>query len=419
MSENIITENKSFFSERTGKILALIGLVSILLAAIIFLILGSWSFTSVLDEAKIGMFGDFIGGVVGSILALAGVVLYYVALKEQRREIGISQEAVKLQVEALNQQIVEFRDQKVEMQETRKVYDEQTKEFKRQTEIAKLHQFDSSFYALLTVFIELRKVLNAKDNNNKNYFYSIYLVLKSVDIKDKPIQEVFKIIESKYTELFYGNYSELTHYYKTVYRLLLKIESSNIDNSEKITYSKILRSQLTSYELLILHYNYHSSLGENVRPLAIKYKLFKHLPILDRVEFNYDGNYQYKSPLSSYLGLLSGLIVTNLTKYNDIDEITDINISETRNFIGLESNVSLRIDDFFELSVSFDKDSFNNQTIINREFVKKYISMCIFDALFLSKYKIPDSNILEIEDDQGEQSNSLKVKFIIRNIKDI
>lgn len=418
MSENIIPENKSFFSERTGKILALIGLLSILVAGIIFLILGSWSFTSVLDEAKIGMFGDFIGGVVGSILALAGIVLYYVALKEQRREIGINQDAVKFQVEALNQQIIEFRDQKIEMQETRKVYDEQTKEFKRQTEIAKLHQFDTSFYALLTVFIELRKELNAKDSNN-NYFYSIYLVLKSVDVKDKPIQEVFKIIESKYTELFYGNYSELTHYYKTVYRLLLKIESSNIDNSEKITYSKILRSQLTSYELLILHYNYHSSLGENVRPLAIKYKLFKHLPILDRVEFNYDGNYQYKSPLSSYLGLLSGLIVTNFTKYNDIDEITDINISETRSFIGLESNVSLRIDDLFELSVSFNKEVFNNQKIINREFVKKYISMCIYDALFLSKYKIPDKNILEIEYVEGEQSNSFKVKFIIKNIKDI
>lgn len=154
------TNKKTFFSEQTGKVLALIGLGGILLAGTIFTFFSSWSFSSTLDETILGVFGDFIGGVIGSILALAGIILYYVALKEQRREIRLSQEALKLQVEALNHQIDEFKDQKIEMQETRKVHDKQTLEFEKQTKLAKLQQFDASFYSLLNVFIELKKEIN-------------------------------------------------------------------------------------------------------------------------------------------------------------------------------------------------------------------------------------------------------------------
>lgn len=411
------TNRKSFFSEQTGKVLALIGLGGILLVATIFIFFSSWSFSKIIDESILGVFGDFIGGVIGSILALAGIILYYVALKEQRREISLSQDALKLQVEALNHQIDEFKDQKIEMQETRKIHDKQTQEFEKQTKLVRLQQFDASFYSLLNVFIELKKNINNGFNNK--YFENIYLELKKVDISSKTLNDIFKIIENKYIELLYTNHTELSQYYKTVYRIFLLIEKSNLEVFEKEQYFKIFRSQLTNSELLLLFYDYHSRYGINVRPLAIKYKLFKHLPLLERIEFKFKGDIVFKSNLTYYLNIIVELLKSNFNKFIDIESTSDVCISEQKTLLDLETNISLNIDEDLELSVSFIRTEWYKQNIISKEYLNHAVSMCIYDTLFLSRYKFPENNIILVEYIESEQNNSFKLRFVINNILNI
>ncbi len=417
METNENTNTNSFFSEKTGKILAISGLISILIGVIIFFIFGSWNFSTLLDEAKIGQFGDFIGGVVGSILALAGIVLYYVALKEQRKEIVVSQNAFRYQVEALNQQIVEFREQKIEMQETRKVYDEQTKEFKRQTDISKQQQFDSSFHSLLDVFINIRKEFNISVDG-KNYFSVVYDKLRDF-MYDKSEIEIFEIINKRYVELYYDNYLELTHYFKTFYRIVKLIESSSLEQTQKEIYFKIFRSQITSSEILLLFYNYHSDLATKVRPLVIKYDLFKDLAILDRIEFNFKGDNYQKSVVSSYLESIVNLIDSNFEKYNDIETTDDISISEIIKLFKIQTSFSLEINDEFVLSLTIKKEEIDSQEFITKEFIKKYITLSIYDALFFSRFKLPKEKIIEFEYVEKEQSNSFDYRFIIKNIDNI
>jgi uncharacterized BrkB/YihY/UPF0761 family membrane protein len=79
---------KRFFSEELSLILSVISFACIIISAIVFLVFGNWNFSQTLDESIIGQFGDFIGGVIGTILAFAVAVLYYVALREQRKDIG-------------------------------------------------------------------------------------------------------------------------------------------------------------------------------------------------------------------------------------------------------------------------------------------------------------------------------------------
>ena len=114
------------FSEKTAKKLSWLGLILIVLGASVFIIFRSWEFSLTLNEEKVGQFGDFIGGVVGTILAFVGVILYYIALTEQRKDIAINRQTLETQVKALNQQIEEFKAQTKEMQDTRTVYEEQT-----------------------------------------------------------------------------------------------------------------------------------------------------------------------------------------------------------------------------------------------------------------------------------------------------
>jgi uncharacterized membrane protein required for colicin V production len=119
--------SEKFFSENLSRILAIISFICIIVAAVVFFIFGSWEFSSTLDESIIGQFGDFIGGVFGTLLAFVAAILYYVALKEQRKDIAINQKSAKLQNDALLKQIEEFEKQKEELELTREVYEQQSK----------------------------------------------------------------------------------------------------------------------------------------------------------------------------------------------------------------------------------------------------------------------------------------------------
>ena len=105
-----------FFSDSTALITALISIAVLLLSLVVFLCLGSWGFSWVLDEQIVANYGDFVGGVVGTLLAFTAAILYYVALREQRKDVKNNQQSLSLQTKALEQQIEEFKQLCFELQ---------------------------------------------------------------------------------------------------------------------------------------------------------------------------------------------------------------------------------------------------------------------------------------------------------------
>ena len=150
---------ESIFTEKTGILLSFVALAILIIGTFIFLYYGSWQKSSIIDEPIIAQFGDFVGGVIGTIVAFIGIILYYVALTEQRNDIKINQRALNLQITALNHQTTEFQAQKEELISTRKIYEQQTKTMKNQ-------QFDSNFYSLLNVYVSLKNNLNESEENH-------------------------------------------------------------------------------------------------------------------------------------------------------------------------------------------------------------------------------------------------------------
>src|SRR5690606_7392897 len=301
-------DNDNFFSENTGKILSISGIVIIIITIFFYLINGSWEYSCTLDEAVIGQFGDFIGGFIGSLFSLAGVILFYVALKEQRKDISINQKNIELQTSALEQQVKEFQAQKSELEETRKVYEEQTilireqtnlyrqqnKELKEQSNISKNQQFDSSFFSYLNLLNEYRNTLNNLSNSG-NYFGDILNEIRKENIDDKSIRKILDLVCEKYLDVFEQHRDKMAPYFKTLYRIMMLIDSSNIDLSKKNEYFKLLRSQFSDVELLILNYNYHTDLGVKVRALVIKYNFLKHINLFDKIEFTFSISYKSKT----------------------------------------------------------------------------------------------------------------------------
>ena len=74
---------KKIITEKSSIRLIILGVIFIIISLIFFLWNNlSFSLTSSIDNEKFSHFGDFIGGIVGSLWALAGVFLFYVALKD-------------------------------------------------------------------------------------------------------------------------------------------------------------------------------------------------------------------------------------------------------------------------------------------------------------------------------------------------
>lgn len=410
------------FSEKTARILSFIGLLMIVMGAIVFIVFGDWEFSFTLSEEKVGQFGDFVGGVVGTILAFVGVILYYIALTEQRKDIDINRETLLTQVKALDQQIEEFKAQTEELQETRKVYEEQTnlyreqtnyyqqqvKELKIQTKTSSLQHFNSEFYSLLNVFINIKNKCESLINNILETLHK-----KRQHYKDEEICNNLSWIIKEYTNLYYDNSKSLSIYFKTLYRLLKMIDDSIIESDHKQRYAKTLRSQLSENELLIIYYDYYSVLGEKVKILANKYKLLKHLNLMDKLEIDVNVFKENKVHVLAYLNKLSLLLDSKIKQLQDLETDSKIIINENFNFIDISSNYSIEInDDDFIFGFEFSKE----QKTYKKEDLNNLFLMFLYDYFYLSKLKTPQNNIFEKQIIERDNTIKLEYKSGINNI---
>lgn len=234
-----------------------------------------FDFSATIDEGLLGALGDLVGGLLGSIWALIGVILFYKALSSQREDIKTNKEALTKQIESLKVQTEEFSLQRKELELTRNVFSEQAKTLKKQ-------QFEVTFFSLIQMYSQNLAILN--DGREKDYFvdFSEKIASKNI-VDDNPINNHKDALET-YNEFFFQKKDEVSHYFRIVYRIMRFIDTSLMTEKDKLFYSKTMRSQFSEKELLILYYNSHTIFGKKFIPLVLKYNLFKHLPNDSKVE---------------------------------------------------------------------------------------------------------------------------------------
>jgi hypothetical protein len=167
---------------RLAIILAIIGGV-LFLGSIILFFWGDFpSFNNLIDTEKLGQLGGLISGLIGSIWALTGVILFYIALTSQREDF-------QTKIKALETQIKEFELQRVELAETRKVFKEQSETFQQQ-------RFENTFFNMLKAF---ETIQNHLEESLRVAFFALLKSLfeenSNVDVilmKPKPLLRTFK-----------------------------------------------------------------------------------------------------------------------------------------------------------------------------------------------------------------------------------
>jgi hypothetical protein len=367
---------RRFFSNlfREENIIKIILLVSGFLFIIPFIIF-LWKRTffewnSPIDAPLLGTLGDFIGGVLGSIWALAGVILFYLALKEQRKDFKTNEVALNKQIEALDVQIEEFGLQRQELALSRNVFTEQSKTLKKQ-------QFESTFFSMIKMYSDNILALNSSIDQSEDYFIRISKELAENNQLGKDILDSHQRSLTAYNQLFYERKDEISHYFRIVYRIMRFIDSSIMNEDEKVFYTKILRSQFSEKELLILYYNSHTIFGQKFVPLILKYKLLKHLPNDSKLEFK---NFKPNSIEEGFNRLIFNKdLITFIKEFSDtvLDKGNENNFPLTRSYENEEAGTIVHIlsnnPDFTDITISLLE--------IHEEKLKNYLGLSIEDAL--------------------------------------
>lgn len=212
---------------------------------------GGWAFlhNRVLFDAKLdqidgglwGQYGDFVGGILGSLLTFVSILLL---------------------VKTLRQQI----DSSKEMSDNND----------KTNTISRLKIFDNTYYRLLELYKSALEQLKSKKDINSIVNEDFR---KNIKEGNKAPIQIFKDFYSQYRE-----YAAV--YFRMIYRELQYIDTSNITEIEKAQFSKIFRAQLSEAELVLLRYNALTENGLNMQSYINRYNLLKHLPLFDLLEFD-------------------------------------------------------------------------------------------------------------------------------------
>lgn len=389
-----------------------ISLVIIIVPLIIFFLWQeNFTLNGKISHDKFGTFGDFFGGIIGSIWSLCGVILFYLALKSQRKDFKNNRKAVKKQIESLTVQIEEFKLQKDELKETREVFIEQSKTLKQQ-------RFESTFFSLIELYNKV--ILNFNQINN-NYFKKLKDEFEN-SIKDTE-KITHEIALKHYINIFYKNKDELNSYFRTIYRILSFIENSNLDEKEKSSYVKILRALLSENELLFIYYNAETKNGKKFYPIILKYNLLKHLTPLSKLEFKYFQNLSNINNIHQFNNDIFELINSFFEKLNT-RIIQDENFDKHEISIEYDNkNIVIKLisSDINNIQVNFYllKD---NKTILDNDITlfQDYFKNLLYDYLIFSRYNRMENFqiISEIKEDSEKYLSfevESKVKITINN----
>lgn len=192
-----------------------------------------------------GIFGDYIGGTVGTVVGIISVFLLY------------------------------------------ETYTSQVRFARKQDAVAKFQQFETTFFNLLEQQQMLREQLGGVIGDNEFQGLS-YLKRLREDLSDAlsclnyRTDEITadnkvllkNVVNQLYLDFFLPNVSHLGHYFRHIYHILKYVDDSHIP--EVKGYVDILQAQLSNDELYLLAINGISNYGRRkMLPLMDKYSLLE------------------------------------------------------------------------------------------------------------------------------------------------
>lgn len=201
-----------------------------------------------------GQFGDYIGGVLNPAFSFLAFIFLLGTFKLQIQEIRLTEKELKNSTEALI----------------------------KQNDAIRIQNFETSFFQLLRLHNDIVNSMEfiypngaRTKTQGRDCFKAMADLLQS-KLNTEPEADG-KIFIIKY-EQFHDDYQhKIGHYFRLLFNIIKLINNTN--GIDKKFYSNLVRSQLSSAEIILLFYNCLSSYGdEKFKSLVEDYSLLKTIP---------------------------------------------------------------------------------------------------------------------------------------------
>lgn len=222
-------------------------------------------------------YSEFLGGFVGSLWALAGVLLFYASLGSQKAELDDQRKLLVKQIDEIVKQ---------------------TEESRKQNEMFKQQQVEETFFQLMrfqneivsTIVLETSEMdfstgkTIQKELVGRNTFGEYYDVFKRFyqDASDRmgfgmgEESSLQKNVDSAYRQ-FYNEYqSALGHYFRNLKNILIFIDE--LGGHARKFYLDLLLAQLSNYELGLLFFHALYTQNKEYKELVEKYSVLTNVP---------------------------------------------------------------------------------------------------------------------------------------------
>jgi len=252
-----------------------------------------------------GSVGSYIGGIVGSLWSFAGIILFFIAIRLQKKEL-------ELQIQ--------------ELKETKETFQIQNFEstffnlLNRQNEILQSIEYDYNpkinmpnlfeknqnglefFVYSTTIFRSLYRYCKSNNQAEKDGARQIWGLcdidrsqLDELEIKLKSSLSEYDFVAELYLYFMNQYYQQFGHYMRHFYNILKYIRSnqSKLPNEKIKQYTSILKSQLSSAELFFIYYNGFAF--PKMKEMIEEFNLNEHLRTSDLLSPAHDEFYKSKT----------------------------------------------------------------------------------------------------------------------------
>lgn len=197
------------------------------------------------ELAKWGTFGDYVGGLSGSIFNFFSFVLLLLTILLQIQEMRYSREELERSANA----------------------------FHLQGKLQRHQNFENTFFQLLQLHHHHSNTLICDEKSKallggRQCFDYFYHILKGI-YQEKKTEFVFspnmsyleseqELIRRTYKEFYDKNQEKLGHYFRNIYHIIRFVEKNHPKDEDEETlrnYIIILRSQFSSHELILIFYH--------------------------------------------------------------------------------------------------------------------------------------------------------------------
>lgn len=204
-----------------------------------------------------GAFGDYIGGVLGTILSFFSVILIYATYKNQ------VENSVLQQFETTFFNLLSNQREILKSLSGNFIID---KWLDNDYEAKKAEDYISAV---------ANEIFSRFDGKHKNMIYKDSEGKTMPNIADTT-DENEKIIDTIYLNIYDGKESELGHYFRHLYHIVKYVHESKINDKKK--YIDIIQAQMSDDELYVTFYNCIAEYGrKKFRPLLDAYSFFENI----------------------------------------------------------------------------------------------------------------------------------------------